>query len=563
MKQKGFAWLLCAVLIFSAFAGCSGQGDKDKNSSAKADSSASAAVSSQEASLEEKSKEDSAGTPTDPFSPIVEEPLELSYYIRINDAMSSTMETYGDVEFFKMLEEKTHIHIKWDHNTSDESFSMMIASGVYPDMINWVLNNAAGGVQTLLDDGVILDLTELIPEFAPNYWLWLEKNPEDLKKPYQMEDGRLFQFIALMGDPDTQQMADYKTLGPQIRKDWLDKVGKEIPTTTDELHDVLLAFRDTDVNGDGDASDEVPFVVAKGMEALNAIAGSFGTRPDFHMDGEELVYGPMTDNFRKFLTYAHQLYADGLINTDFAVNGDALMLITQNKAGFTIASMASCLIANHEALKLQDESYDYVSVPWLIGPDGRQSSMSNRGSNPRATAVTTTCKNPQAAVRWLDYAYSPKGAVEATFGIEGKSFEYRDGYPTILESVRNNDKGWTEEQSISRWMLGAINYPMARDYRFYEQMNLDQPYKVDIQTNWKLAKDDTVVPPATMSTEEAAVYSGVVSDIKTFVDTSYQEFLIGEKSIETDWDAYVQTIRDMGVQKALDSRGAAIARYNK
>ena len=106
-------------------------------------------------------------------------------------------------------------------------------------------------------------------------------------------------------------------------------------------------------------------------------------------------------------------------------------------------------------------------------------------------------------------------------------------------------------------MLGAINYPMARDYRFYEQMNLDQPYKVDIQTNWKLAKDDTVVPPATMSTEEAAVYSGVVSDIKTFVDTSYQEFLIGEKSIETDWDAYVQTIRDM------DSRGAAIARYNK
>lgn len=71
------------------------------------------------------------------------------------------------------------------------------------------------------------------------------------------------------------------------------------------------------------------------------------------------------------------------------------------------------------------------------------------------------------------------------------------------------------------------------------------------------------MPPATMSTEEAAVYSGVVSDIKTFVDTSYQEFLIGEKSIETDWDAYVQTIRDMGVQKALDSRGAAIARYNK
>ena len=132
-----------------------------------------------------------------------------------------------------------------------------------------------------------------------------------------------------------------------------------------------------------------------------------------------------------------------------------------------------------------------------------------------------------------------------------------------MEAVRTNNKGWSEEQSISRWMLGAINYPMARDYRFYEQMNLDQPYKVDIQTNWKLAKDDTVVPPATMSTEEAAVYSGVVNDIKTFVDTSYQEFLIGEKSVEQDWDAYVQTIQEMGIQKALDSRGAAIDRYNR
>lgn len=561
MKQKGLAWLLSAVLILGACAGCSAQ---DKDSSAGADSSASAAVSSQDSAAEEQSAQDSSSpAAADPFSPIVEEPLELSYYIRINDAMSATMETYADVEFIKMLEEKTNIHIKWDHNTSDESFSMMIASGVYPDMINWVLNNAAGGVQTLLDDGVIMDLTELIPQYAPNYWTWLEKNPEELKKPYQMEDGRLFQFIALMGDPDSQEMADYKTLGPQIRKDWLDKVGKEIPTTTDELYEVLIRFRDEDVNENGDAADEVPFVVAKGMEALNAIAGSFGTRPDFHMDGDELVYGPMTDQFRKFLEYAHKLYAEGLINTDFAVNADALMLITQNKAGFTIASMASCLIANHEALKLQDESYEYVSVPWLIGPDGRQSSMSNKGSNPRATAVTTSCKNPQAAVRWLDYAYSPQGAVEATFGIEGKSFEYRDGYPTILEAVRTNNKGWSEEQSISRWMLGAINYPMARDYRFYEQMNLDQPYKVDIQTNWKLAKDDTVVPPATMSTEEAAVYSGVVNDIKTFVDTSYQEFLIGEKSVEQDWDAYVQTIQEMGIQKALDSRGAAIDRYNR
>ena len=182
-------------------------------------------------------------------------------------------------------------------------------------------------------------------------------------------------------------------------------------------------------------------------------------------------------------------------------------------------------------------------------------------ANPRSTAITTACENVEIALRWLDYAYTEEGSIESTFGIEGQSFEWVDGYPTILDSVKTNDKGWSEEQSISRWMLGSINYPNARDYRFYEQMNLNEDYKVDIQDNWNMATDDILMPPVVMTTEEASTYSSIMNDVTTFMETTYMEFIIGDKSLDSDWDSYVQTMMDMGLEEALACKQAAYERY--
>ncbi len=46
-----------------------------------------------------------------------------------------------------------------------------------------------------------------------------------------------------------------------IYQPWLDKLGLKIPTTTDELEQVLLAFKDKDPNGNGKA-DEIPWSAA-------------------------------------------------------------------------------------------------------------------------------------------------------------------------------------------------------------------------------------------------------------------------------------------------------------
>ena len=87
-----------------------------------------------------------------------------------------------------------------------------------------------------------------------------------------------------------------------------------------------------------------------------------------------------------------------------------------------------------------------------------------------------------------------------------------------------------------------INYPGLHDYRFYEQMSLNEPYKEDTQTNWSLATDDIIFDGVVMTADETAAYNAVMPDIKTYVETSYMEFIVGDKSLDTDWDAYVETV---------------------
>lgn len=560
MRRKVLSLLLCMSLTLSGLLACSGGKEETTN----VDTSSAGADQTQEAADEtaaNESDEPAVGEATEGLSSIfpLEEPITLTYYIVQNSAMSATMESYADVEFFKELEELTNVHIEWNHNVGNENFALMMTGGELPDMINWPLGNAAGGVAALLEDEIILNLTDLLPEHAPNYYNWMKNNPEE-DKAFKLDDGSYYQFVNFNADWENNDIIYFGIFGPQIRQDWLDRVGMDMPATTDELYEVLCAFRDQDANGNGDPGDEVPFVIDGDLVALWGVPGSFGTRRDVHLQDGEIVYGPITDNYKTFLTYMNKLFSEGLINTDFAVNRDALGLLVQDRAGFTYASMGT-VIQNHEALKAENPEANYVSVPWLVGPDGYQCFTRDKNANPRATAITTSCENPEIALAWLDYAYSYKGSIDSTFGVEGKSYEYVDGYPTIMDEVKENDNGWSVEQSMARWMLGPITYPNARDHRYYEQMNLVEDYMVDLQTNWALANDDITLPPIVMTVDEGSTYSAIMADIGTFVDEYSLKFITGDLSIEDEWDNYVRAIEGMNVSEALDCKKSAYERY--
>ena len=57
-----------------------------------------------------------------------------------------------------------------------------------------------------------------------------------------------------------------------INKNWLEAVGKEVPTTFTELKDVLMAFKEQDANGNGDPDDEIAWIATRAQTTAGSIA---------------------------------------------------------------------------------------------------------------------------------------------------------------------------------------------------------------------------------------------------------------------------------------------------
>lgn len=104
------------------------------------------------------------------------------------------------------------------------------------------------------------------------------------------------------------------------RADWLKKVGKEVPTTLDELHDVLYAFVNDDPDGNG-KDDTVGFVPTNSSTAyyFPEFFGAYNNTLPFdwqEVDGE-IVYGGLRPETEEVLQLLADWYKDGIIYPAF------------------------------------------------------------------------------------------------------------------------------------------------------------------------------------------------------------------------------------------------------
>ena len=61
-----------------------------------------------------------------------------------------------------------------------------------------------------------------------------------------------------------------------VYRPWLDKLGLDIPETTEEFYQMLKAFKEQDPNGNG-VADEIPFSATPGgARGFHSLSGAFG-----------------------------------------------------------------------------------------------------------------------------------------------------------------------------------------------------------------------------------------------------------------------------------------------
>lgn len=489
-------------------------------------------------------------------------PTELTIFSSLGAHASKAGATdANDLLPIQLMEELTGCHVTWTHPSSgaaQEKFNLLIASGNLPDAIVYSWDQVPGGAKMYCEDEVILPLNDLIENNMPNLVAFNKERPE-VKKQYTSDDGEIYYIPFVRADKELKVF-----LGPQIREDWLKKLNLEVPTTTDELYEVLKAFKTQDPNGNGIA-DEIPMTGVTFENTANGIGNllwAFGTTYDFYVKDGKVVYGPMEDRFEEGIAYINKLYSEELIDVDFLLNDRSKMdaKVMNDKSGFVYSYQPTLYYTN-----MNDGERKVTGIAHLTGPHGDKTCFEPNYGNDitsNSIAITTANKNPSGTMKWLDNFFGGKGLEYMNFGEEGKTFNWEDGYPKLTDYVLNNEDG-TDRISMCAMNLGAYEswFPTLQDWRYYEQTLCE--WGSDAISTWAESADTSgILPTMQFTQEEDEQKTQIMSQIDTFVSEGINKIVIGSEPLE-----YLTIIREeitkMGIDKVLDIYNAAYDRYNK
>lgn len=362
--------------------------------------------------------------------------------------------------------------------------------------------------------------------------------------------------------------------GMLIRQDWLDQVNMDVPTTYDEVHDVLTAFK----NELGATS---PMLLnSSGTWSMGAFGwgydmnGYMATDPTvdlplYVVDGK-VKFAMMEDNYVDYLTMVAQWYSEGLIVSDienisaFQLAGD---YIINDETGYFYS--ASTMISSYEEQAVSDTfALSPAPQPVVNAGDtihfGQAYDFEYEGAQALAAlnewTISATAENIEDLIQCMDYFYSPEGSLLANYGIEGVSFEYNaEGEPEFTDVILSNTEGMTMENAVYIYTLqyGAF----MEDYNRYNSTFTDiQQVCAD---TWTVQVEDNYSYPVdfvSLTTEESETYASLFSDISTLLQENILKFITGTNSME-DYPAFQQQLRDLGIDEIISIYQDAYDRF--
>lgn len=542
MKKKLISSLLVTSMVMASLIGCSG-GKTEPTTQA----TTKVATESTSAMVEE-------------FTYPVDSGVTLTYWTDLNTSVAANYADLGDTPFAKSWAEATGIQVDFLHpptGQTAEAFSLLLADGDLPDLMeyNWS-GNYPGGPQKAIKDGNILRLNEIFEQYCPNITKYLAENP-DVDRMIKTDEGDYYAFPFIRGDEGL-----LNTIGLMLRGDWLEELGLEVPTTIEEWETVLIAFKE-------EKGATAPFTFEYNNGSLNNVnpfAYAFDTTRVFYLGEDGKVhYGPGEENYKNFLETFNRWYEMGLIDQDLAsMQADQVNAkMTSGEAGASIGWAGSRMGTWINAAQKTDPNFNLVAAPFPTVEKGAQPQMGqieNKYPGSASVAITTSCENVELAARLLDYAYGEEGHMLFNFGVEGVSYEIINGYPTYTEDIINNPDGWSFAQSLAANIRGNYNGPFVQDIRYLEQY-----YQIDSQKEaigiWGATEAvKYAVPPITPTEEESKEYSVIMSEINTYRDEMTLKFIFGTESLD-NFDKYLDTINQFGLERALEIQNAALERF--
>ncbi|MBE1446651.1 extracellular solute-binding protein [Paenibacillus sp. OAS669] len=523
-----------------------------------------AACSNQSSAPTDTGKQPQGGTtaPASATTYPIKTDKTLTYWAEINGNTVGIKSALGDIPFFQEWQKRTGVPMKFSSpvvNQAKEGLNVLLASGELPDMIEYNWLDFPGGPEKAIKDGYILKLNDLIDKNAPNLKKYLKEHP-DVDKMVKTDNGNYFAFPFIRGDEYLKVFQ-----GPIVRKDWLDELGLEVPTTIDEWYTVLKAFKEKK----GAAAPLSFFSVPRPLEQIynGAFIGAFGINRLFYSDNGQIKFGPAQPEYKEFLATFRKWYAEGLIDKNIAtVDSKTLDAnLASNATGATIGNTGGGIGKWMPILTAKDPKANLVAAPYPVLKKGDVPRFGQKDpafAPGGMVAITANSKNAELAAKLLDYGYSDEGHMFFNFGTEGVSYKMENGYPKYTDLLMKNPDKLAPSQAMSLYIRGNYNGPFVQDKRYIEQYLTLQQQKDAIPVWSKTDVDKYALPPITATPQESTELAKIMTDVNTLVDEMTLKIILGNEPLE-NFDKYMAKLKTLNLDRAIEIEKAALDRYNK
>lgn len=251
----------------------------------------------------------------------------------------------------------TKLDIQWIPSSAfDEKVNVMIASSEMPKIMKV---NYVPMVISSIQSGLFWEIGPYLDEY-PNL---------------SAQDGQHYKNISV--DGKVYGIPLYRDIGRptfNYRKDWLEKLGLSIPTNMEEWYEVQKAMVQNDPDGNG-KNDTYGFVLDKGYNVGHSalttrLAVSIGGVNKWGIVDGKMTPEFMTEEFMEVLKLFRRLFAEGLINQDFAVldGSEAAKLFDSGRAGLGNSVAQSAKSQYDRLIKTEPDAVMDNSA--FIGPGG-------------------------------------------------------------------------------------------------------------------------------------------------------------------------------------------------
>ena len=458
--------------------------------------------------------------------------------------------------YFPAIEAMTgaHISIDWQE---DEGYSSAIAATLLANKTDLpdILNPTGFGVMDLADDELIVpldDYLDLMPDIVAAVG-------EEHMDAWKASDGHIYTIPSVSTIQGSFSML--------VRQDWLKALNLETPKTWEDWLTYWRGVRDNDLNGTGDATDEIPIALsesADGERSLTLLLNAFGIAASNDTQFCVLDDGTYTmvyehPRYPEFLKAMAGLYEEGILVEGY--ESDSYASIDEKMGNDTLGSTMTFAASSSQTELLRKNGKEdalWISVEPVAGPYGDRMIQERELIMPvwSITAGAYEKGKVEDIVRFFNWCYTKEGADLYNYGIEGISYTVEDGKPVLNQDLIAN--GFADYRAVGMNYEPFGGYWMQDAYMQCLFSGKTEEDLTDIQTEaykglFVLNNDFFYTQPVTIETKNYVKYR--TSLITEGICKLRDQAIRGEISLDEFWTGYEQ-LKEKGLDKVIED-GAA------